>query len=465
MAVHNNQPLGSVRGNPNHPALSGNVPSIIAYGNGARWQVNNGNIIASPTISGALGAVATPLGTGFDLNGSSSYLTYPAANVPTQEFTVLWGGIFGTMANFRGLCDCSSGANGWNIFESGTDTLFFSINGYGGATSLSGWTPGQFWHGAVRWKTGGEHAWFRNGIRQSTTTSALVPGTAINPLRVFNHYAGGTSLMLGSFAYFYLIGKWLDDNIIPAIHQNPWHLLEEDPEILYYPPASVGGPTAYTKSLGGVLTPSGSLVKQTQKIFLGSTTTVGALFKQTAKSYSGSATPAGALTKQAGKAVSGSSTPAGTITKQTSKPLAGTSTAAGALNKQTTKSFAGSTTPSGVASTMILFTAAISGSITVAGALSRMTLKVLTGSSTLSGAITKMTEKGLSASITLEGVLNRLTKKAFAGSITAAGVLTESYQVLKSLAGSITPTGVVTGLYIAFVAGVLKLLTMMGVGQ
>jgi hypothetical protein len=58
-----------------------------------------------------------------------------------------------------------------------------------------------------------------------------------------------------------------------------------------------------------------------------------------------------------------------------------------------------------------------------------------------------------------------LTKKAFAGSVTAVGDLFETYQVLKSLAGSIKPTGTVTALYIAFVAGVLKLLTMMGVGQ
>lgn len=238
------QPLGNIKGNRNHPALAGNVPSIIGYGNSARWQTNNGNIISSPTISGPFGGGATPIGSGFDFNGSSTYLTYPSANIPTQEFTVMWGATFGTFANFRGLCDCGSGANGWNIFESGADTLFFSVNGYGGATSLGGWTPGQFWHGAVRWKTGGEHAWFRNGVKQSTTSLGLTPGTAINPLRVGNHYAGGTSIMVGTFAYFYLISQWLDDTAIILLQQNPWSLLEEDPEILYWPPASappVGG--------------------------------------------------------------------------------------------------------------------------------------------------------------------------------------------------------------------------------
>jgi hypothetical protein len=43
--------------------------------------------------------------------------------------------------------------------------------------------------------------------------------------------------------------------------------------------------------------------------------------------------------------------------------------------------------------------------------------------------------------------------------------LAEAYQVVKSLAGSITPTGALATAYIAFVAGVLKMLSLMGVGQ
>jgi hypothetical protein len=61
--------------------------------------------------------------------------------------------------------------------------------------------------------------------------------------------------------------------------------------------------------------------------------------------------------------------------------------------------------------------------------------------------------------------LNKLTTKAFAGSITVTGALAEAYQVLKSLAGSITPSGALATAYIAFVAGVLKMLSLLGVGQ
>lgn len=238
MAFRFSQPLAQIRADRDHPALVGNVPSIIAYGNAHRWQINNGNVIASPTVTGTMNGVATPIGTGFSFDGSSNYLTYPAANIPTQEFTLLWGGVFTSIASFRGLVDCVSGSNGWTVFQSGSDTLYFSINSYGGTTNHAGWTAGKFWHGAIRFKTGVEHAWFRNGEKLSTTVPVVTPGTTIADLRVGNHYAGGTSLLLGSLAYFYLIAKWLDDSIIIRLQQNPWQLLEEDPEVLYWPPAS-----------------------------------------------------------------------------------------------------------------------------------------------------------------------------------------------------------------------------------
>jgi hypothetical protein len=44
--------------------------------------------------------------------------------------------------------------------------------------------------------------------------------------------------MTGTMAYFYLIAKWLDDAIITPLHQNPWALLEEEPEVYFYPPPS-----------------------------------------------------------------------------------------------------------------------------------------------------------------------------------------------------------------------------------
>lgn len=208
-----------------------------------------------------------------------------------------------------------------------------------------------------------------------------------------------------------------------------------------------GGGTTYNQSVAGSITGAGALTKRTAKVFTGSSTATGGIAKQT------------------GKAVGGSATLSGAITRAVSKGVSGSINGAGSLVKSTLRAFSGSITPTGNSSTTIVFTQALAGSMTLAGAISKMTLKAVTGSSTVSGAIAKLTNKSLSASITIQGALNRITARAFAGVITATGALSESYAVVKSLAGSITPTGALTAAYIAFVAGVLKLLTMMGIGQ
>lgn len=234
-----NQPLYPALPDQNHPALAGSSAQIIGYGNASSWSRNAGALIVHPTIGGTAPTSAdTEEGSGIVFNGTDNYLDYGTANIPTQEFTFLWGGIFTSVDNFRGLIDCVSGANGWTIFQSGTDTLFFSINGYGGVTSLSGWTAGQFWNGAVRWKTGGEHAWFRNGQKLSSSSVALTPGTSIASLRIGWQRGGGTVPLKGPLAYGYLLDKWLDDQNIISLQNNPWQIFEQEPEIIYYPASS-----------------------------------------------------------------------------------------------------------------------------------------------------------------------------------------------------------------------------------
>lgn len=448
------------KGQPSYPApldlsspiLSGVSNAIILYGDAQSWLVNRavGNQlnppIPNPTITGGGITDYTDAGPAFEFDGTSTYLDFGSANIPTAEFTLLWGGVFDANDSPRGFVDCTNnGVSGWNIYQGGGDTMYFNNSSYPAGNPSSGWTVGQFWHGALRNKFGVSCDWFRNGAK-IYTGSGVSPAAPTLPLWIGRLKVGGTPYIKGRFSYLYLIDKYLDDDTLSRIPSNPWVVFAPKKRLIVLA-SSGAAPTNYTQSVGGVLTPSGTLAKQTCKVFAGSSTGSGSLVKQTAKIYTGSATPSGALSRLTAKNPSGSITSSGSIVKST------------------TKSFAGSTTPTGAASTMILFTAAITGSITVAGALSRMTLKAVTGSSTVSGAISKMTAKGLSASITIDGALNRLTKKAFAGSVTAAGELFESYQVLKSLAGSIKPTGTVAALYITFVAGVLKLLTMMGVGQ
>jgi hypothetical protein len=183
------------------------------------------------------------------------------------------------------------------------------------------------------------------------------------------------------------------------------------------------------------------------------------------QSIDGSITIAGALTKQTNKAVAGSSTPSGALTRLISKSFGGSITYAGNIVKLTQRALSSSITGTGNLATMILFTASLDGSITPSGAIAKMTIKALAGATTLAGAISKMTAKGLGGELTMTGALAKLTARALSGSVTVSGAVTTSYQVLKSLAGSITPTGALGAVYIAFVAGVLKLLSLMGVGQ
>jgi hypothetical protein len=302
------------------------------------------------------------------------------------------------------------------------------------------------WHKLVFTNNAGTTKLFCNGVNvPRTAANALGASTGNSCLGQLNPGNLATDFN-GSIAAFALFNGILPDALAQAISANPWRMFQAPSRRIW---VAVGGagPTTYNQSLAG------------------SITATGALSRRTGKALAGSSTATGTLSRQTGKQLSGSSTPSGALAKLTSKAFAGSLTGTGGLVKQTAKSFTGSITGSGALATMILFTASFAGSITPSGALSKMTQKALVGASTVTGAITKLTSKGLSASIIMSGALNKLTTKAFAGSITVTGALFEAYQVVKSLAGSITPTGALAAAYIAFVAGVLKMLSLMGVGQ
>ena len=286
------QPKGPTPIDRDHPALSGVSSSLIAYGGIEGWLQNAGDLILPPTLGGVGAEGTTSLGSGFVFNGTSTYLDYGTNNIPTQEFTFLWGGVFTSVDNFRGLIDCISGANGWTIFQAGPDTLYFSINGYGGATSLSGWTAGQFWHGAVRWKTGGEHAWFRNGQKLSSSSVALTPGTSIASLRIGWQRGGGTVPLAGTMNYAYLLDKWLDDPLIVSLQDNPWQILRPKKRVVYVPPSTGSAGTA-----SGVGAASGVGISDNAQVGsasgIGSAAGAGASINAQAGSSSGTSTVSG----------------------------------------------------------------------------------------------------------------------------------------------------------------------------
>jgi hypothetical protein len=218
------QPSYPATKDTSHPIFTGSTNQILTFGGAGGWVYNSGSGIGAPTVGGTSASTTTPGGSALVFNGTDTYVDYGTTNIPTAVFTFLWGGVFTTVDNFRGLVDCISGANGWTIFQVASDTLYFSVNGYAGATSLSGWTPGTFFHGALRFKSGAsnEHAWFRNGTLQSSSTNSMTVGTSISSLRVGWQRGGGYVGLNGPLEYCYLVDTYLNDATIASIAADPY---------------------------------------------------------------------------------------------------------------------------------------------------------------------------------------------------------------------------------------------------
>lgn len=149
-----------------------------------------------------------------------------------------------------------------------------------------------------------------------------------------------------------------------------------------------GGPTEYTQTNSGSITPTGALVRQAGKLPAGAVTPAGALVRSTARSQAGTLTPQGALVRQAAKALAGAVTPTGALVnlKAALRTFAGTLTPAGALTRQVGKSLAGTIAPAG--SLQRLTARAFAGALGVVGALAKQTAKRLLGALTPAGAVT-----------------------------------------------------------------------------
>lgn len=230
-----NQPLYPAALDTTHPALAGVSASIIATGDPSGWMRNAGSRISAPALNGTIALDTTALGNALVFDGASTYLSYGAANIPAAEFTVLFGGIFDSFDNYRGIADCTvNGTSGWNIFQTAGGGLWFSVNGYAGSLLSSGWPTGTVVHGALRNRNGATCDWFRDGVNIAST-SGKNPGAVTNPLWIGNQRGSGLPFLSGRFAYFYLLDKYLDDLSIAAIAANPWQLFQPEGEDAWVP--------------------------------------------------------------------------------------------------------------------------------------------------------------------------------------------------------------------------------------
>lgn len=195
---------------------------------------------------------------------------------------------------------------------------------------------------------------------------------------------------------------------------NPW--------IEFVPTITFNG-TSNPISVGGTITPTGALAKQTAKLPTGTVTPTGALLRETRK------TPTGTI---------GS---AGSLVKQFVRTLAGSVTPAGALARQTAKALSGSVAPAGTVNALKLVLRDVAGTLTPSGSFAPQTGKAVSGVVTSSGSLVRSTLTTVAGTITPAGTLLRQAQYTIAGSVGMAGALTAARQTLLAVAGAIVPAG------------------------
>src|SRR5689334_11654127 len=85
----------------------------------------------------------------------------------------------------------------------------------------------------------------------------------------------------------------------------------------WLPYAKAASGTLYTLSVGGGITPAGTVVKREQRTLAAGITPAGALAKQAQRALTAGITPAGTVAKQAQRALVGGITPSGTLARRT----------------------------------------------------------------------------------------------------------------------------------------------------
>jgi hypothetical protein len=311
---YTSQPPKRSRVDASHPILAGVSNAIIQYGDVNGWRGNNatgefGSLIQDPTLNGTLASDYTDAGPALKFDGSTTYADFGTANIPTDEFTVMWGGVFDALSGVTGIVDCCNGtSNGWSLFTSGTD-MYLSGNHYSGDLLASGWATGTFYHGAARNKAGVGISIFRNGAKIANSGIGLTGvSNPTNPFLVGQLRVSGPRFITGRFAYFYLLDKYLDDQQIADIAVNPYRILSPQRK-LYLVGSTSSGATGTvnitnandTLAASGTTTVIGSLARTSGNDTLaasGTTTIKGSLAKTNANDTSaanGTTTVTGAL--------------------------------------------------------------------------------------------------------------------------------------------------------------------------
>jgi hypothetical protein len=404
-------------------------------------------------------------------NSTGDRLTLASSAITAAPLTIsCWLKLTAPSASGRVVVDiknsaaASSGRNSFMLAMNSTET-FLARTGVASAASVSGNTAvisaGVWYHVAATFASAtSRYAWL-DGVATTQGTTSRVPA-GINQITIgCEQYASGTFITPwhGEIAEVAVWNAALEDSPgatpgasteIAMLSKGASPLLVRPQNLVYYWPV-VGqgaGPEIDLISAAGVTVtgtanaphPRIILPRRNRTIFIGAS---GAAYT---KSVSGVLTPAGGLIKETRRTLTGQTTAAGALVRSTSRTLTGSTTPTGTLNKLTSRLLTGSATASGALSTMLLFTKSVAGSITPAGSVGKAISRAIAGSITPAGAVNKALSRTLSGSLTLSGQVFKSTQRLLTGSITATGVSMQTFAT--TLTGAITAAGALVSSYI-----------------
>ena len=283
-----------------------------------------------------------------------------------------------------------SSGNHWLVQINGTGLIWVAAED--SAANRRRWDgtslfTANVWHRLIlSWRGGSDYtAYLDNSPRtlSAVNTAALSIRPAAFALRIAPN-TGGTPNV--DVALFRVWDRGLSlDEVSKLAAASPFEFYESR---RIWTPSSASSGNSYTFSVNGVLTPTGTLVRQTGKLSTGVVPLFGNPIKQTNATRTGSTSTTGGVNKLTNKRYSGSSTTVGNLTPSTGLD----------------QSVNGSITTSGVLTTAATFTRFYDSSITTTGSIVRSVAKRVGGTLSLTGSAFKRMFVALASSIAAFGV-------------------------------------------------------------
>lgn len=207
------------------------------------------------------------------------------------------------------------------------------------------------------------------------------------------------------------------------------------------------GGTAFTQSLGGTVTPAGSVSKKVTATKTGTVTPAATIAQKVSKPLGGTVTPAADVTTRvfSGQTLEGSVTPTSSITNKVTKTLAATVTPVASIVNAVRKVLSGDVAPAGTATNVRTQHQSLDGSVTPTASIANLVRKTLTGTVTPIATVSKFVTKAVGGTVTPAGTVAKKVAKPLSGSVTPTATLV--FKRALTLTATVTPAGAITNIY------------------